>query len=135
MSAARGELGRHRLEWRRGASVCVVMASGGYPGQYPTGVAIRGIDEAEATGATVFHAGTRIGEKGIETAGGRVLGVTASGDDLRSAIESAYAAVDKIEFAGMHYRRDIGAKGLKRYGASEPGNADAIRSSGQRLSS
>ncbi len=127
MSAARGELGRHRMEWRRGASVCVVMASGGYPGQYPTGVAIRGIDEAEAMGATVFHAGTRIGEKGIETAGGRVLGVTAGGDDLRSAIKSAYAGVDKIKFAGMHYRRDIGAKGLKRYGVSEPGTADAIR--------
>jgi len=120
MSAARGELGRHKLEWRRGASVCVVMASGGYPGGYPTGVPIRGIEEAEATGATVFHAGTRAGEKGIETAGGRVLGVTAGGDDLRSAIENAYAAVGKIEFAGMHYRRDIGQKGLKA--------ASAIRS-------
>ncbi len=115
MSAARGELGRHRLEWRRGASMCVVMASGGYPGGYPTGVAIRGIEDAEATGATVFHAGTRVGDKGIETAGGRVLGVTAGGDDLRSAIESAYRAVGKIEFTGMHYRKDIGQKGLRRY--------------------
>jgi phosphoribosylamine--glycine ligase len=123
MSAARGELGRHKLEWRRGASVCVVMASGGYPGGYSTGVAIRGIEDAEATGATVFHAGTRMGEQGIETAGGRVLGVTAGGDDLRSAIEGAYRAVGKIEFAGMHYRKDIGAKGLKRYGVSEPGRA------------
>jgi phosphoribosylamine--glycine ligase len=123
MSAARGELGRHKIEWRRGASVCVVMASGGYPGGYPTGVAIRGIEDAEATGATVFHAGTRLGDKGIETAGGRVLGVTAGGDDLRSAIESAYRAVGKIEFAGMHYRKDIGAKGLKRYGVSVPGRS------------
>ena len=113
MSAARGELGRHKLEWRRGASVCVVMASGGYPGSYPTGVPIHGIEDAEATGATVFHAGTRVGEQGIETAGGRVLGVTAGGDDLRSAIENAYRAVGKIEFAGMHYRKDIGAKGLR----------------------
>jgi phosphoribosylamine--glycine ligase len=114
MAAARGELGQHKLEWRRGASVCVVMASGGYPGAYTTGVPIRGIEDAEATGATVFHAGTRAGEQGIETAGGRVLGVTAGGEDLRSAIERAYAAVGKIEFAGMHYRRDIGQKGLTR---------------------
>jgi phosphoribosylamine---glycine ligase len=115
-AAARGELGRHRLDWRRGASVCVAMASGGYPGSYATGAAIRGIEEAEATGATVFHAGTRMGANGLETAGGRVLGVTAGGDDLASAIARAYEAVGKIEFAGMHYRRDIGAKGLKRYG-------------------
>jgi phosphoribosylamine--glycine ligase len=114
MAAARGELGRHKLEWRRGASVCVVMASGGYPGAYTTGVPIRGIEDAEATGATVFHAGTRMGAQEIETAGGRVLGVTAGGEDLRSAIERAYAAVGKIEFAGMHYRRDIGQKGLTR---------------------
>ncbi len=114
MAAARGELGRHKLEWRRGASVCVVMASGGYPGAYPTGMPIHGIEDAEATGATVFHAGTRAGEQGIETAGGRVLGVTAGGEDLRSAIERAYAAAEKIAFAGMHYRRDIGKKGLTR---------------------
>jgi len=115
MSAARGELGRHKLEWRRGASVCVVMASGGYPGSYPTGAAIRGIEEAESTGATVFQAGTRMGAQGLETAGGRVLGVTAAGEDLASAIKRAYEAVGKIEFAGMHYRRDIGQKGLARY--------------------
>jgi len=114
MAAARGGLGHHRLEWRRGASVCVVMASGGYPGTYPTGVPIHGIEAAEATGATVFHAGTRAGANGIETAGGRVLGVTAGGEDLRSAIEHAYNAVGKIEFAEMHYRRDIGQKGLRR---------------------
>lgn len=115
MAAARGELGRHKLEWRRGASVCVVMASGGYPGTYPTGVPIHGIEEAEGTGATVFHAGTRAGKSGIETAGGRVLGVTAGSEDLRGAIDGAYAAVGKIEFAGMHFRRDIGRKGLQRY--------------------
>ena len=113
-AAARGDLGRHRLEWRRGASVCVVMASGGYPGSYPTGVPIRGIEEAEAAGATVFHAGTRVGANGLETGGGRVLGVTAGGEDLRSAIERAYGAVGKISFEGMHYRGDIGRKGLRR---------------------
>ena len=113
-AAAHGELGRCKLEWRRGASVCVVMASGGYPGSYPTGVAIHGIEAAEATGATVFHAGTRAVGQGIETSGGRVLGVTAGGDNLAVAIDRAYEAVGKIEFAGMHYRGDIGSKGLAR---------------------
>jgi len=121
MAAARGELGRHSLEWRRGASVCVVLASKGYPGSPATGVAIHGVEEAEATGATVFHAGTRMGEKGLETAGGRVLGVTAGDGNLRSAIDRAYEAVSKIEFAGMQYRRDIGRKGLRRYEAGAPG--------------
>lgn len=121
MSAARGDLGRHRLEWRRGASVCVVLASEGYPGAYQTGVPIHGVEEAEATGATVFHAGTRLGWNGVETAGGRVLGVTAGGDDLGSAIERAYEGVGKIQFEGMHYRTDIGRKGLGRYGVGLPG--------------
>jgi phosphoribosylamine--glycine ligase len=120
MAAAHRELGRHRLEWRRGASVCVVLASGGYPGGYTTGAAIRGVEEAEATGATVFHAGTRMGARGLETAGGRVLGMTAGGENLRSAIEKAYEAVHKIEFAGMHYRSDIGQKGLRRYEVGAP---------------
>jgi len=121
MAAARGELGRHRFEWRRGASVCVVLASSGYPGGYTTGAVIRGVEDAEATGATVFHAGTRLAEQGLETAGGRVLGVTAGGESLRSAIERAYEAVSKIEFAGMHYRGDIGQKGLRRYEVGAPG--------------
>jgi phosphoribosylamine--glycine ligase len=121
MAAARGELGRHRFDWRRGASVCVVLASGGYPGGYTAGAVIRGVDRAEATGATVFHAGTRMGTQGLETAGGRVMGVTAGGEDLRSAIERAYEAVSKIEFAAMHYRSDIGQKGLKRYEVGAPG--------------
>jgi phosphoribosylamine--glycine ligase len=121
MAAAHGELGRHQLEWRRGASVCVVLASGGYPGGYTTGAAIQGVEQAEATGATVFHAGTRMGVQELETAGGRVLGVTAGGEDLRSAIDKAYAAVRKIEFAGIHYRSDIGQKGLRRYKVGAPG--------------
>ena len=69
---------------------------------------------AEATGATVFHAGTRLGRNGIETAGGRVLGVTAGGADLMEAIERAYAGVRAIRFEGMHFRSDIGRKGLQR---------------------
>jgi phosphoribosylamine--glycine ligase len=90
----------------------VVLASGGYPDSYETGKPIHGLEAAERTGATVFHAGTRMGPSGVETSGGRVLGVTASGDDLPTAIARAYQGVEPIGFAGMHYRRDIGRKGL-----------------------
>ncbi len=120
-ATARGELGRHSFAWKRGASVCVVLASGGYPGPYRTGVAIRGIEDAEATGATVFHAGTRTAPGGLETAGGRVLGVTVAGPDLGGAIKKAYQAAHKIRFNGMHYRTDIGNKGLERYKMGVPG--------------
>jgi phosphoribosylamine--glycine ligase len=121
MAAATGELAGMKLEWRRGPSVCVVLASGGYPGAYETGKAIRGIDAAEAAGATVFHAGTRMGAAGLETAGGRVLGVTAAGQDLAGAIDGAYAAVHQLAFEGMHYRTDIGKKGLRRYNRNSVG--------------
>jgi len=114
MAAAEGRLAGEKLEWRTGPSVCVVLASGGYPGAFETGKEIRGVDAAEATGASVFQAGTRMREGRLETSGGRVLGVTASGADLRGAIEAAYRGVEKIEFEGMHYRRDIGSKGLTR---------------------
>ena len=77
-----------------------------------TGDAITGIDTC---GAQVFHAGTKLGPKGLETSGGRVLGVTSSGPDLTSAIHGTYDAVNKIHFDGMHYRRDIAQKGLKRW--------------------
>jgi phosphoribosylamine--glycine ligase len=114
LAAASGELAGVKLEWRSGPSVCVVLASGGYPGAYESGKAIRGIDAAEAAGATVFHAGTRMGAAGLETAGGRVLGVTAAGQDLAGAIHGAYEAVRRVNFDGMHYRTDIGRKGLER---------------------
>ncbi len=115
MAAATGGLAGVKLEWRNEPSVCVVLASRGYPGAYETGKTISGIDAAETTGVAVFHAGTREGAEGIETAGGRVLGVTASGVDLETAIERSYAAVRQIHFEGMHYRTDIGRKGLQRY--------------------
>ena len=115
LAAATGELGGVTLDWDPGPSVCVVMASGGYPGKFDSGFPISGINEAEAAGATVFHAGTRLGPHGLETAGGRVLGVTASGADLAEAIDRAYSAAGAIHFERMHYRRDIGAKGLRRY--------------------
>src|SRR5213083_28961 len=92
--------------WSTRASVCVVLASGGYPGKYGTGAAIEGVESAEtAPGVTVFHAGTALREGRLVTAGGRVLGVTAVAGDLATAIARAYGAVGAIRFEGMHYRR------------------------------
>jgi phosphoribosylamine--glycine ligase len=107
-----GRLADIPLEWRDEAAVCVVMASGGYPGDYTKGKEISGIEAAEAD-ATVFHAGTKRIDGKLVTAGGRVLGVTALGADVRAARERAYAAVEKIAFEGAHYRRDIAAKALR----------------------
>ena len=110
-AAASGRLKSAALKWKKEPSVCVVLAAHGYPGDVRTGDAIHGVDEADAV---VFHAGTRVGAKGLETAGGRVLGVTASGPTLAKAIENTYHAVDQIHFDGMFFRRDIGRKGLNR---------------------
>jgi phosphoribosylamine--glycine ligase len=109
-----GTLDKITLEWDSRAAVCVVMASGGYPGSYDKGKEITGLAEAGATdGVVVFHAGTKgVGDK-IVTNGGRVLGVTALGDDFVAARDKAYAAVDKIHFEGAYCRRDIGAQALK----------------------
>jgi phosphoribosylamine---glycine ligase len=109
-----GRLAECPLAWRDEAAVCVVMASGGYPGEYAKGKEITGIEAAESDGAvTVFHAGTKHSGGRLVTAGGRVLGVTALGADVRAARERAYAAVGKIAFDGAHYRRDIAAKALR----------------------
>jgi len=108
-----GTLAKHDLKWSPQASVCVVMASGGYPGIYAKGKVITGLDAANALPNTkVFHAGTaRVGEQ-IVTNGGRVLGVTALGKDLKAAQAAAYAAVERIHFDGAQFRRDIAAKAL-----------------------
>jgi len=112
-----GRLRDHELEWLPDACVTVVMASGGYPGSYEKGFPIEGLDEAEsADDVMVFHAGTATKDSRIVTAGGRVLGVTALGPDIPSAIDRAYDAVGKICFEGAHYRKDIGAKALTRLG-------------------
>ena len=103
------------IEWHENHTACVVMASGGYPGSYQKGIVINGLDAAAAVAdAYVFHAGTA--QKGAKTVtvGGRVLGVTAWGDTLQSALDKAYAAAEKISFAGAHYRKDIGQKALHR---------------------
>jgi phosphoribosylamine--glycine ligase len=104
----------YRVEWRQGAAVCVVLASGGYPGAYEKGKVISGLDlAADDRRVAIFHSGTRRSGSTLVSDGGRVLGVTAFGDDLASAVMSAYEAVNKIHFSDMHYRRDIGAKGLR----------------------
>lgn len=101
-------------------TVCVVMSSGGYPGSYETGKMIRGISKANAiTGVEVFHAGTAIENRRLVTAGGRVLGVTAVGKDLQTAISRAYMGVDEIKWTGCFFRTDIGAKALNRRDAVE----------------
>jgi phosphoribosylamine--glycine ligase len=96
--------------WKAESAVCVVMASGGYPGSYATGQEIRGL---QAVDAMVFHAGTRREGGRIITSGGRVLGVTALGPTLAAARDRAYAAVERIHFQDAHYRRDIAARGLR----------------------
>ena len=114
-SAARGSLDASLVHWNEGPTSCVVLASEGYPGSYPKGRRIAGISEAETLGAKVFHAGTRLQSGHYATAGGRVLGVTAGGATLAQAIDTAYNAIEKIHFDGMHFRTDIGGKGLARY--------------------
>lgn len=105
-----GSLGTQQPVWRKGAAVCVVLASGGYPGDYEKGFPISGLDEAGGMdGIVVFHAGTAASGGGVVTNGGRVLGVTALGSDLAAARLAAYAAADRIDFAKLHRRDDIGA--------------------------
>lgn len=106
-----GELDKINVEWYEEAAVCVVMASGGYPEGYEKGKVITGLEKVPED-VLVFHAGTKKDKGQIVTNGGRVLGVTALGKDLQGAINKAYQGVEKIDFAGMHYRKDIGAKAL-----------------------
>jgi phosphoribosylamine--glycine ligase len=113
-ASVNGMLDKIELKWKPQASVCVVIASGGYPGNYERGKPIRGLDDAaKLPGIKIFHAGTALKDGQIVTNGGRVLGVTALGKDLKAAQAAAYAAVDKICFEGMQFRRDIGAKGMR----------------------
>lgn len=115
-NGATGNLHTSTLEWSPDPSVAIVLAAAGYPGKPATGDVITGIEAAEATGAKVFHAGTKTNEQGqLVSNGGRVLAVTASAPTLPEAIESAYRAAAPIHFAGMQFRKDIGTKGLKRW--------------------
>ncbi len=117
---AAGKLADAELIWSPEPAVCVVMASGGYPGHYEKGFAITGLAEAEATGAKVFHAGTALNERSeVVNAGGRVLGVTARGRTVREAIDKAYRAVDCIHWQGAFCRRDIGYHALEHQRAGK----------------
>jgi phosphoribosylamine---glycine ligase len=117
-SALEGKLSAATIEWTSDPAVCVVMASGGYPGSYEKGKLITGILEADAMeGVKVFHAGTASGPGGIVTSGGRVLGVTARSGNIGSAIDRVYEAVSKITWEGAYFRKDIGKKAL-RYGGA-----------------
>jgi phosphoribosylamine--glycine ligase len=112
-AAAHGTLDSAQLKWRPEPSVCVVLAAAGYPGAVRSGDPIEGLDQT--SDAVVFHAGTKLDQDVLVTSGGRVLSVTARGETLPAAIENTYAEVRKIHFDGMHYRTDIGRKGLKRW--------------------
>jgi len=110
-----GRVSEGDFKWSQDGSVCVVMASGGYPGTYNLGKRIDGLDEAGAVeGVKVFHAGTSKRDGVYYTSGGRVLGITARARDLETAVERAYEACGKISFEGAHYRKDIAARALKK---------------------
>ncbi|MGZ3494906.1 MAG: phosphoribosylamine--glycine ligase [Thermodesulfobacteriota bacterium] len=111
----KGTLSQHRIEWDNRSSVCVVMASKGYPGSYDKGKVITGLKEvSRMEGVFVFHAGTAVKDGQTITNGGRVLGVTGLGEDIPRAIEKTYEAVKKISWDGVYYRTDIGQKALCR---------------------
>ncbi|MBP1153870.1 MULTISPECIES: phosphoribosylamine--glycine ligase [unclassified Paenibacillus] len=110
LAAVNGRLGQMNIEWSDEAAVCVILASEGYPGSYPKGLPIEGLDEVQD--ALVFHAGTAVKDGAIVTSGGRVLGVTALGRDIAEARAKAYAEADRIRFQGKHYRTDIAKKAL-----------------------
>jgi phosphoribosylamine--glycine ligase len=108
-AVASGKLRTIKPKWREECAVCVVASSGGYPGDYSTGHEIAGVEEANAVeGVMVFHAGTKRTPDGrLVTSGGRVLGTTGLGRDLKEAASKAYSAMSRIRFSGMHYRRDV----------------------------
>lgn len=108
-----GTLDQAELEWYDEAAVCVIMASGGYPASSEKGVPIYGLDDIAPEEAIVFHSGTAVNDDQVVTNGGRVLGVTAKDATIKGAIDKAYAAVEKITFDHMQFRRDIGARALK----------------------
>jgi phosphoribosylamine--glycine ligase len=110
-----GRVSEGDFRWSADASVCVVMASGGYPGTFEMGKKISGLEDAERDGGVkVFHAGTTRHDDAYFTAGGRVLGVTARAASLGTAVERAYEAAAKIGFGGAYYRKDIAARALKK---------------------
>ncbi len=114
LATVENRLADYEFVWNPAPSVCVVLASGGYPGSYEKGHAISGLEEAAATGAVVFHAGTRRDGDALVNSGGRVLGVTASGTDIANAVENAYRAVRCIHWQDVYYRTDIAHRAISR---------------------
>jgi len=113
LASATGDLSKISLEFEQKAGVNLILCSGGYPDEYRNGLPITGIAEAgEVEGVIVFHAGTKMEGGQLETNGGRVLGISALGENLKQALDRAYTAVNRIEFEGKYYRRDIGARSL-----------------------
>jgi len=121
MEVSQGHLGQHRLEWVREPAVTVVLASSGYPGKYETGQAIQGLDSGQVEmdeGLYVFHAGTKMENGKVVTSGGRVCAVTGISQNLKGSIERAYEGVERIQFEGRQFRKDIGQKALARLAGS-----------------
>lgn len=108
-----GTLAECEVKWKNQAAACVVLASGGYPNKYATGIPIHGLDAMQNRNAIIFHAGTKLADNNVVTNGGRVLAVTGVGRTLGDALDTAYAAIRPIHFEGMQYRRDIGQKGME----------------------
>ena len=117
-----GQLGAVEAHWTPNPAVCIVLASRGYPGRPEIGQVITGCEAAESLGGVkIFHAGTAVLNHQLISTAGRVVGITAAAEDLEAAIDRAYTAASKIQFEGIHYRKDIGAKGLRRRGRPMPG--------------
>jgi phosphoribosylamine--glycine ligase len=114
-ACARGDLQQDAIDWHDKAAVCVVMASGGYPGPFAKGLPISGLDAVAALeNVTVFHAGTKLLDGAVTNNGGRVLGVTGLGNTVAEAIDKAYQGVARITWQDVHFRTDIGRRALKR---------------------
>ncbi len=111
LACATGRLADVNIRWSKGAAACVVLSSEGYPGKYPTGRLISGLEEIRPN-SFVFHAGTKLQNGQVVTAGGRVLCVTGWGENIKQALKSAYTAIGPIRFEGMHYRKDIGRRAI-----------------------
>jgi phosphoribosylamine---glycine ligase len=128
LACTEGRLAETEIQWKAGAAACVVLASEGYPGQYPSGRVIHGLD-APIEGAVVFQAGTNLKGHEVVTAGGRVLGVTGWGTTIEEALQRAYAVVEKVIFEGRQYRKDIGHKATRQRmaGGQTDGNERRIR--------
>ena len=114
LATVEGRLSEVDFKWSDDPACCVVMASGGYPASYEKGYAISGLEEAEENGAVVFHAGTSLKDGNIVNTGGRVLGVTARGSDIKQAVDKAYEAVGKINWQDVMYRNDIAYRAIER---------------------